>query len=158
MDEPSPTKDNKTSKSTFSTPRASNRNRRNTIEAFSAMQCSTPQSTPSKRLGYVPVEIARTTPKPSKGAKRTPLAIMDTPQEMKLLVTGKDIQKSVHEKCPTVDTNRLRKRRISIDGPNESVIAECPPESPPAEKNGDLFSRLASAKKPIVVKRIDTSF
>lgn len=122
------------------------------------MQQSTPQGTPSKRLSYLPVEIANTTPKPLKGAKHSSrLAIMNTPQ--RVLVTGKEIQKSAQEKCPTVDTDRLKERQVTITAPNESVILECPPESPPsAEKKGDLLSRLMSAKSAIIARQLDTSF
>lgn len=155
MDEPSSTKEHKTSQSTFSTPKASTRNRRTTIDAYSAMQRSTPQGTPTKRLSYVPVEIANTTPKPAKGAKHSKqLAIMDKPQEIH--VTGKQIQKLVRAKCPAADTDRLIKREMTIGGPDESLIAECL-ESPPAEKKGDLLSQLKNnaAKTPIIVKEYD---
>lgn len=114
----------------------------------------TPQGTPSKRLNYLPVEIASTTPKPLKGAKHP--AILNTSQKVR--VTGKDIQKSVQAKCPTVDTDRLMKRQMSLAGRNESLIAECPPESPPAEKNRDFLSSLKNVKTPLLVKQIDISF
>lgn len=124
------------------------------------MQQSTAQGTPSKRLSYLPVEIANTTPKPLKGAKYSlrakHLAIMDTPQEV--LVTGKEIQKSARKKCPTVDTDHLKERQVTI-GPNESVILDIPLESsPPSEENGDLISRLKNTKpRAIVAKQLDTS-
>lgn len=151
MGGPSSTIEYKTSP--FSTPKTSNRSRRTTIEAYSAMQCTTPQGTPSKRLSYFPIQIANTTPKPAKGAKyATRLAIMDKPQEVR--VTGRDIQKTV----PTVDTDRLKKRQMSIAGLNESVILECPTESPSVDKKGDLFCRLKNETAPILAKQLDTSF
>lgn len=154
MDEPSSAKENKTSQSTFLTPKASTRSRRTTMEAYSAMQLSTPQSTPTKRLSHVSVEIANTTPKPAKGAKHSSrLAIMDKPKEVH--VTGDEIQKIVHAKCPTADTDRLKKRDVFIAGPNVSLIATI--ESPPSDKKCDLFGSLKNktANTPLLAKEID---
>lgn len=158
MDEPSSAKENKTSQSTFLTPKASTRSRRTTMEAYSAMQLSTPQSTPTKRLSHVSVEIANTTPKPAKGAKHSSrLAIMDKPDKPKEIhVTGDEIQKLVHAKCPSADTDRLKKRDVFIAGPNVSLIAECP-KSSPSDKKRDLLGSLKNktANTPLLAKEID---
>lgn len=158
MDEPSPTKENGTSQTIFATPKVGRRSTRMSQESRSNMQYSTPVKTPSKRLSYLPLEVASTTPKPLKGAKKSSrLAILPaSPQEIH--VSGKDIQKSVKAKCPTLDTHRLKsKGRMSI-GPRESLLVECPPESPTVEKKVDILFRMKNDKTPLVAKQIDTSF
>lgn len=155
-DQPSPTKKFKLSQSTFSTPKSSHRRRRTVHETHSIVQHSTPKSTPrSTPSKLLSLEVATTTPKPLKGTKHSSrLAIMNTPQ--KVHVSGKDIQKSVKTKCPTIDTDRLKNRGdITISGRGESLVVECQIESPAAS---DILSRLKNETKPFIAKQIDTSF
>lgn len=120
------------------------------------MQYSTPTRTPSKRLSYVKLEIASTTPKPTKVLKHSSrLSILRTPQEIHL--SGKDIQKSVKAQCPTVDTDRLKKRQFKIAGPKESLVVEYSPEVSSVERKCDFLYRMKGDKQPLVAKQIDTS-
>lgn len=146
----------------YSTPKTGKRGTRTNHESYSAMHYSTssrtPSSTPTKRLSYLPFELASTTPKPTKAPKQSArLAIMRTPQEIRL--TGKDVQKSVKAKCLSVDTDRLKNRQLRIAGPRESLVLECPPEVSSAEKiGGDFLFRKKLEPQAMIAKKVDISF
>lgn len=125
-----------------------------TYEAYSSTKTD---GTRTKPQSYVQIELATNIPKATiqNTSQSTITQTLRTPQ---IHLKSKDLEESVKVKCPTADIDRLKNRRLEINGPNQQLLVECALATVTHTKEtGDFLYRMKKNPTPLVVKQINTS-
>lgn len=135
----------------MSTPKSQNRAKRTYFERSSTVVNNGSPSLQLRQQIVLATSVSNVTPKkPSTRA-----AITNSPQ---IHVSAKDIKKSVKAICPAANIERLERRSLATDGPNQSILVDCAPNVTPTKSIGDFLFQMKNKQTPLAIKQIDNNF
>lgn len=124
--------------------------------AYESVSCIENNGAPTKQQSLFQIELATTIPKITS-QRSSQITITQSLRTSHIHINAKAIEKSVKLKCPTADIDRLKNRRLEIDGRNQQLIVECAPVvTSTEEKTGDFLYRLKKKPTALAIKQIDT--